>query len=130
MKTLLGFASVLAFAVAPACAGEGHVSSQSLAKMGLSGMKTMSESQGMKIRGLSIAIAGGGSVASINGVGGTAIGNNFYFSANDHKASGYNLTYATDTQTVTSVSHGQITVISTTNTIAAGGFSSASAGGR
>ena len=70
MKIVLCMASLVAFAVTPAFAGEGHVSNRSLANMGLAGMKTLSDSQGMQVRGLSIAIAGGGSIASINGVGG------------------------------------------------------------
>ena len=51
MKTLLSIASVLVLSAAPAFAGEGHVSNQSLAKMGLSGMQTMSDAQGSQIRG-------------------------------------------------------------------------------
>jgi len=73
MKVLFSIASVLALAAAPAFAGEGHVSSKSLTNCGLSGMKVMSDADGMQIRGLAagvfgveIANAGGGTVA-ING---------------------------------------------------------------
>jgi len=61
MKSLIALASVLAFSVAPAFAAEGHVSNPSLAKMGLSGMKAMTDAQGMGIRGLSIAVVTGDS---------------------------------------------------------------------
>ena len=90
MKTLLGIASVIAFSVSPALAGEGRVSDQSLAKMGLSGMKAMSDSQGMHVRGLSVAVAGGGSIAYINGVGGSAGSINYYYASGEHSASGVN----------------------------------------
>jgi hypothetical protein len=86
MKIVLCMASLVAFAVTPAFAGEGHVSNRSLSNMGLAGMKTLSDSQGMQVRGLSIAIAGGGSFASINGVGGSAGTINFYLAAG-HRSS-------------------------------------------
>ena len=68
MKNLIALASVLALSVVPAFAAEGHVSDQSLAKMGLTGMKTMTDTQGLQIRGMS-ATAGGYSIASVPGAG-------------------------------------------------------------
>jgi len=59
MKVLFTVASVVAFSVAPAFAADGQVSHQSLAKMGLSGMKAMTDAQGMSVRGLSIAVVTG-----------------------------------------------------------------------
>jgi hypothetical protein len=127
MKTLLGIASVVALSVTPSFASEGHVSSQSLAKMGLTNMQVMSDAQGMQVRGLSIAVVGGFSSATISGVGGTASSSNFYFAAGKHSASGNNASVAGDT-TTTSVSFGPFTASkTTTNVVGAGGFSSASA---
>ena len=81
MKTLLSLASVLVLSAAPAMAGDGHVSSQSLAKMGLSGMQSMTDAQGSQIRGLSIAVAAGGSIAFLGVPGGGAASVNTYFAA-------------------------------------------------
>ena len=81
MKTLLSLASVLVLSAAPAMAGDGHVSSQSLAKMGLSGMHSMTDAQGTQIRGLSIAVAAGGSIAFLGVPGGGAASVNTYFAA-------------------------------------------------
>jgi hypothetical protein len=58
MKTLIVIAAVVGFSVAPAVAGDGQVSDRSLARMGLQGMTVLSDTQGMSIRGTSIAIAG------------------------------------------------------------------------
>ena len=57
MKSLIALASVLALSVSPAFAADGHVSHQSLAKMGLAGMTAMADAQGAQIRGLSVAVA-------------------------------------------------------------------------
>ncbi len=123
MKSLIAFASVLALSV-PAMAAEGHVSHQSLAKMGLAGMTAMADSQGMQIRGLSVLV-GGGSSAKISGVGGTASSTNFYAADGTHSASGDNASVAGDvTSTITT--HGShVTTTTTVNVIGAGGFSSA-----
>lgn len=51
MKVLLSVAIVVGLSVGSASASHGRVSDKSLAKMGLQGMKTMSDEQGMKIRG-------------------------------------------------------------------------------
>jgi hypothetical protein len=124
MKSLIAFASVVALSVAPAFAAEGHVSSQALANMGLSGMKAMADVQGMQIRGLSVLV-GGGSYAKISGVGGTASSSNFYVANGKHSASGDNASVAGDT-TNTTVTVGHFTASkTTTNIIGAGGFSSA-----
>jgi hypothetical protein len=125
MKVLLGLAAFVAFSATSALAGEGRVSDQSLAKMGLANMKTMSDSQGLRIRGLSV-IVGGGSYATIHGVGGSAGSVNFYLATGKHSAQGNNASVAGDT-TTTSVSFGPFTASkTTTNVIGAGGFSSAS----
>src|SRR5580704_7078740 len=64
MKTLLGAVSVIALCLNPVMAGEGNLSDQSLARMGLAGMKNLSDSQGMQVRGLS-AQAGGWSSTTL-----------------------------------------------------------------
>jgi hypothetical protein len=94
MKTLLSVAAVLALSAAPAFAGQGHVSKNSLAKMGLAGMQVMSDEQGQQIRGLSIAVAAGGSIAFIGGEGGGAASVNTYFAAGKHEANGNNVSFA------------------------------------
>lgn len=111
MKMLLAVASVLVLTAAPAFAAEGQVSDQSLAKMGLSGMQTMSDNDGMQVRGLSIAVVGGFSTASVPGASST----NFYFAAGHHSASGNNASVAG------SISGYHVTIVG------AGGFSSAHA---
>jgi hypothetical protein len=67
MKSLIAFASVVALSVVPAFAAEGQVSHQSLNKMGLSGMKAMTDAQGTQIRGLSIAVVAGGTKTTLPG---------------------------------------------------------------
>ena len=127
MKSLIALASVVALSVTPAFAAEGRISHQSLAKMGLSGMTAMADAQGAQIRGLSVAVVGGGSIAGISGVGGSAGSTNFYYADSKKSASGDNLSGAADlTSTVTT--HGShVTTTTTVNIIAAGGFSSATA---
>jgi hypothetical protein len=49
-------ACVLSLTAAPALAGDGQVSKNSLAKMGLSGMKVVPDREGMQVRGTSIAV--------------------------------------------------------------------------
>jgi hypothetical protein len=51
MKIVLAFVSVLIFSIAPVFAGDGSVSERSLARMGLGGIKTLSDNEGMAIRG-------------------------------------------------------------------------------
>jgi|SRR5579862_7542644 len=118
MKILFALASIVAFSVAPAFAGEGQVSNQTLNKMGLSGMKVMSDQQGMQVRGLSIAVVGGFSQAASWTRGAEASTTNFYFAAGQHSASGGNLSGAA---TLNLGYHSSLTIV------AAGGFSSASA---
>jgi hypothetical protein len=132
MKSLIALASVAMLAV-PAFAGEGHVSNQSLAKMGLSGMKAMADSQGAQIRGLSsIAVASGSGYSSISGVGGTSHESTDYLAAATSKhgsstASGDNAAISGDA-TTTVVTLGPFVASKTTvNVIGSGGFSSASA---
>jgi hypothetical protein len=129
MKVLLGLASVVVLSVAPAFAGDGQVSHQALAKMGLSGMKAMADSQGAQIRGMSV-IVGGGSYAYINGVGGSAGSVNFYGATGAKSASGDNASVAGDTtSTITTVGF-LVTTKTTVNVIGAGGFSSATSSNR
>jgi len=123
MKTLLSIASVLVLSAAPAFAGQGQVSKQSLAKMGLSGMQIMSDEQGQQIRGTSIAVVAGGSIATIHGAGGSATSVNGYFAAGSHAAEGSNISVAADATVHVSGSH----VTATINVVAAGGASQASA---
>ncbi len=124
MKTLIALASVVALSVVPAFAAEGHISHKSLASMGLSGMKAMADSQGAQIRGMSVVV-GGGSYATISGVGGSAGSVNFYGATGKLSASGNNASVAGDA-TSTIVTVGPFVATKTTiNAIGAGGFSSA-----
>ena len=126
MKVLFGLAAVVAFSATSAMAAEGQVSNHSLANMGLAGMKSMSDTQGLHIRGLSV-IVGGGSTASIHGVGGSASSTNFYLATGKHSASGNNASVAGDLSS-TVLTHGShVATITTVNVIGAGGFSSATA---
>ncbi|HXY35224.1 MAG TPA: hypothetical protein VEI07_13420 [Planctomycetaceae bacterium] len=86
MKRFISAVCVLALTAAPALAGDGQVSKQSLSRMGLGGMKVVSEQEGLQVRGTSIAIAtssttvtGGFTIISINSP--ISIGSNFAFSA-------------------------------------------------
>jgi hypothetical protein len=56
MKFFLASLSVLFLSVAPAFAGDGSLDQKSLSRMGLAGMKTLSDHDGMAIRG-QLAIA-------------------------------------------------------------------------
>jgi hypothetical protein len=124
MKTLLSFASVVAFCVAPALAGEGRVSDHSLANMGLGSMKAMSDVQGLQVRGLG-AQAGGFSSVTLNGVGGTASSTNFYYANGKNSASGENLSVAGDVSSTITTHGSHVSTTTTINVIFAGGFSSA-----
>src|SRR4051812_23396033 len=115
MKSLLAIAAVLAFSAVPAFAADGYVSQNSLSKMGLSGMKSISEEKGMEIRGLAIAVVGGHSTASVPG----ATSSNFYFASGHHEADGKNLSFAG----VAVVSNQHVAVV----TVFAGGSSQAHA---
>jgi hypothetical protein len=121
MKTLLSVAALVVFAVAPAMAGDGHVSHQSLAKMGLSGMQVMSDSQGMAVRG-QFAIASGTSFAFQSGQGGVAGSINTSTGIGKHSASQSNFSVAGQTDIVTV---GPYVVATVTHVIGAGGSSSA-----
>jgi hypothetical protein len=124
MKSLIALASVVALSVAPAFAAEGHVSQNSLANMGLAGMKAMADSQGTQIRGMSV-IVGGGSLAGIGGVGGVAGSVNFYGATGKHSASGNNASVAGDATTTITTHGSHVSTSTTINVIGAGGFSSA-----
>ena len=131
MKSLIALASVAMLAV-PAFAGEGHVSNQSLAKMGLTGMKTMADSQGAQIRGLSVAVAGGIGYSTLNGVGGSTGELTFYGAADSGKkgasASGDNAAISGDATTTITTHGSHVSTTTTVNVIGSGGFSSAKAG--
>jgi hypothetical protein len=84
MRRFISLACVLVLVGAPALAADGQVSPNSLARMGLGGMKVASDHQGMQVRGLSVAIAtswtfGGTTILSINSP--VSIGNHFALSA-------------------------------------------------
>ncbi len=123
MKSLYAIAAIVALSAAPTFAGEGHVTPNSLAKMGLAGMKAMDDAQGMQVRGLSVAVVAGGSIATINGVGGSASSFNTYFAAGHKSAEGSNISGAADGTVKTYGNH----VMTVTNFVAAGGASQASA---
>jgi len=53
MRTLLTFAAVLCFAV-PAYSADGQISQSSLARLGLAGMTSLSDAQGLEVRGLGV----------------------------------------------------------------------------
>jgi hypothetical protein len=131
MKSLIALATVAMLAV-PAFAGEGHVSNQSLAKMGLSGMKAMADSQGTQIRGLAIAVAGGAGYSHISGVGGSSGEATFYFAADQGKhsanASGDNAAISGDLTSTVKTYGNHVSTTTTVNVIGSGGFSSAHAG--
>jgi hypothetical protein len=69
MKILIALTSVVGLSVAPVFAGEGQISNRSLTRMGLPEMKTLSDTEGLSIRGTSFAIAGSYAFVS----GGTTI---------------------------------------------------------
>ena len=123
MKSLYALAAIVALCAAPAFAGEGHVSSKSLANMGLTGLKTMDDAQGMTVRGLSIAVVSGQSIATISGDGGSAASTNSYFAAGHKSAEGSNVSFAADANVKTWGNH----VMVNANIVAAGGASQASA---
>ncbi len=52
MRFVCSFAAVLAFAAAPALAGEGQVPQSKLANLGLGNAQVLSDSDGMQIRGM------------------------------------------------------------------------------
>jgi hypothetical protein len=60
MKLLIGFATILCLSAVSAVAGDGRLSDQSLAKIGLGGMQVMSDTQGLGIRGLGVSEGMGG----------------------------------------------------------------------
>jgi hypothetical protein len=83
MRRFISVACVIALAAAPALAGDGQVSKQSLSRMGLSGMKVVPDREGLQVRGQSIAItfsaSSGTTILSINSP--FSVGNHFAFSA-------------------------------------------------
>jgi hypothetical protein len=123
MKSLYALAAIVAFSAVPAFAGEGQVSNNALAKMGLSSMKTMNDAQGMTVRGLSIAVVSGQSMAEISGEGGDAASQNSYFAKGHHSANGANLSAAAAGDVTIKGDHTKISF----GFVAAGGFSTASA---
>jgi hypothetical protein len=80
MRTFAAVVAVLALVAAPALAGDGNVPRGTLSSMGLSGLKTMSDAQGLKVRGMgAIATVSGESSAIQAGVGGLAAATSDYF---------------------------------------------------
>jgi hypothetical protein len=124
MKSVFALATIVAFSAVPALAGDGQVSSKSLAKMGLAGMKTMDDAQGMTVRGTSVAVVFGISHATISGEGGSASSVNGYFAAGHHSASGANASFAASGDvTIHGDDHTKVSI----DFVAAGGFSTAHA---
>ncbi len=56
MKILVALVTVVSLSAAPALAGDSQISKHSLARMGLQGMTTMSDVDGMSIRGQAILV--------------------------------------------------------------------------
>jgi hypothetical protein len=83
MRRFVVFVGALALLSAPALAADGQVSQSSLTRMGLGGMKVVSDQAGLQVRGTSIAIAfsasSGTNILSINSP--VSIGHHFAFSA-------------------------------------------------
>jgi hypothetical protein len=63
MKTLLALTSLVLISAGSAVAGEGQVADQTLAKMGLGGMKVMTDAQGTEVRGMAFVKTTGWSAA-------------------------------------------------------------------
>ena len=63
MKTVFAFASLVALSAGSAFAADGQVADQTLNKMGLGGMKVMSDEQGMQVRGMALVSVSGYSAA-------------------------------------------------------------------
>jgi hypothetical protein len=123
MKSLYALAAIVALSAAPAIAGEGQVSAKSLNNMGLAGLKTMNDAQGMTVRGLSIAVVSGQSMAEIAGEGGDAASQNSYFAKGHHSANGANLSAAASGDVTIKGDYVKVNF----GFVAAGGFSTASA---
>jgi hypothetical protein len=90
MKSLIALTTVLALSTASASAADGQLSYRALAKMGLSGLKVMSDADGVSIRGAS-AQAGGFSVASVSGSGGAS---SLYYGSGGNLAAGFSASAA------------------------------------
>lgn len=120
MKTLFGAVSVIALGLSPVVAGEGNLSNQTLARMGLAGMQSLSDAQGMQLRGLA-AQAGGWSSTTLVALNGATSSTNYAYAADKHSASTANLSVS-GAVTSTSTNHGTYTYA---NIIAAGGLSGA-----
>jgi hypothetical protein len=120
MKILFGVVSVIALGLSPVVAGEGNLSNQSLARMGLGGMKSLSDAQGMQLRGLS-AQAGGWSSTTLVALNGATSSTNYAYAGDKHSASTANLSVS-GALTSTSSNYGSHTYV---DVIAAGGLSAA-----
>jgi hypothetical protein len=96
MKMFFALGALVALSAASAVAADGRISDHSLARMGLSSMKIMSDVDGMKIRGTSYAEISGGTGAHLLGAGG---GSQFSASTttSDTTLSGKSSSSATDT---------------------------------
>jgi hypothetical protein len=120
MKILFGAVSVIALGLSPVVAGEGNLSNQSLARMGLAGMKSLSDAQGMQLRGLA-AQAGGWSSTTLVAVNGATSSTNYAYAGDQHSASTANLSVS-GALSSTSSNYGSHTYV---DVIAAGGLSAA-----
>jgi hypothetical protein len=57
MKTLLTFAAVVCLSALPAYSADGQISKSTLSHLGLAGLTSLSDAQGLEIRGLGVADA-------------------------------------------------------------------------
>ena len=89
MKSLIALVCVVSLSAAAAVAGDGRISDNSLAKIGLSAMKPMTDAHGLQIRGMS-AQAGGFSIATVGGA--TAV--NAYYGNGGESARGGDVSVA------------------------------------
>lgn len=80
MKNLLAILAVVALSAGAAVAGDGNVPQSTLSSMGLSGLKSMTDTQGLNVRGMgAIASVSGSSFAVQVGLGGLATAQSDYF---------------------------------------------------
>ncbi len=95
MKYLLMTLAVVMMFAGPALAGDGNLSQSQLAKLGLSGMTVMSDTQGQAVRGMGFALAFGVGYATINKADPASAGTlNGYVAVGHHVAAGANISVA------------------------------------
>jgi hypothetical protein len=92
MRTFAAVVAVLALVAAPALAGDGNVPRGTLSAMGLSGLKTLSDAQGLKVRGMGASATVNGSSFAI--MFDLANPPSFAFAQSDYTATGFGPTVA------------------------------------